>query len=60
MKVLAIGTKIRLKGEEGDFIEGEIINYLTDDDRVIKGYVAKVHGEECLMIALDDEFEVIV
>lgn len=57
--LLQIGTRIRVKGDKG--IDGHIINWLTDDKKVIVGYLVKSDDDPSTLIALalDDEFEVL-
>ena len=58
--ILIIGTRIRIKSDKGE-IDGQIINWLTDDNKKIKGYLVKPDKEPSTLItlALDDDFEVI-
>jgi hypothetical protein len=57
--LLMIGTRIRVKGDKD--IDGQIINWLTDDKKEIIGYLVKPdEGQPNLIaLALDDNFEVL-
>lgn len=54
--LLQIGTRIRYND-----IEGTIIEYLANKDRVITGYLVKPDNPppNLIALALDDEFEVL-
>lgn len=57
--LLMLGTRLRVKGDKD--IDGRIINWLTDDKKVIVGYLVRSDEEPSTLIALalDDEFEVL-
>ena len=59
LKVLKIGTRVRVKGKKN--IDGQIIDWLTDDKKNMVGYLVKSDkGDPTLiMLALDDNFEVL-
>ncbi len=53
--LLPLGTRIIVKGDD---IEGTIIQYFTDQ-REIKGYIVEREKRKYIIIAPDDEFEVL-
>ena len=57
--LLMIGTRIREKDDKD--IDGHIINWLTDDKKVIVGYLVKADNDPStlLAVALDDNIEVL-
>lgn len=60
--ILMIGTRIRVKGDKD--IDGHIINWLTDDEKVITGYLFKSDDDPPIFMPLllddkDDIFEVL-
>ena len=57
--LLQLGTRVRIKGDKD--IDGKIINWLTDDKKVIGGYLVVPDNDPSSLIALalDDDFEVL-
>lgn len=58
--LLQIGTRVRIKGDKKD-VEGTITHWLTDDKKVIGGYLVVSDNDPPtrIAIALDDDFEVL-
>jgi hypothetical protein len=58
--ILTIGTRVRIKRDK-EHIDGKITNWLTDDKKVIVGYLVVSDNDPSTLIALalDDEFKVL-
>jgi len=58
--LLQIGTRVRIKRDK-EHIDGKIINWLTDDKKVIVGYLVVPDNDpsSLIVLALDDEFKVL-
>ena len=59
--ILMIGTRVRIKKGDKEHIDGKIINWLTDDKKVIGGYLVIPDNAPSsrIALALDDDFEVL-
>ena len=58
--LLQIGTRVRIKGDK-KHIDGKITDWLTDDKKVIGGYLVIPDNDPSsrIALALDDDFEVL-
>jgi hypothetical protein len=58
--ILMIGTRVRIKRDK-EHIDGKITNWLTDDKKVIVGYLVVSDNDpySLIALALDDEFKVL-